>query len=380
MIDGIKNMINSKKEFTEAADLILEESSLVNKLDDTLVLGEDVAEPEIPEEEEEKKEPETSGTDDNPEDNDTTGDNNEDINIEDSPIEDNPEPSEGSGDILDAPIDGSSEETPMPLPGNDLPDPVGKQTGEPIDDADILSTEIDLGSNTMKDVLPVPPGNAPEAVNDDVMNQRIDDGFGGEEPGPSTEETPENPMGAPTEPIPAPTTDGAAEESGEGTEDLTDDPEFESTLFAGLENLDESTKKEIISRLKKNKSKDKDCKNNKECGKECDEEMVEGFITMSDDEDEKPYTEEIVMSGDGGDNKPEETPAEDSTGTSEPVEEPAEEESPVTAAVKDKVAETEAPLEAEAPEGSLKDTLMKKLASMSKNMEDVKLQVSKLAQ
>lgn len=187
-------------------------------------------------------------------------------------------------------------------------------------------------------------------------------------------------MGAPTEPIPAPTTDGAAEESGEGTEDLTDDPEFESTLFAGLENLDESTKKEIISRLKKNKSKDKDCKNNKECGKECDEEMVEGFITMSDDEDEKPYTEEIVMSGDGGDNKPEETPAEDSTGTSEPVEEPAEEESPVTAAVKDKVAETEAPLEAEAPEGSLKDTLMKKLASMSKNMEDVKLQVSKLAQ
>lgn len=375
MLNGIKNLINSKKEFTEAADLILEGTSLASKLDDTIVLGEE-SEPEIPEEElnegnEEEKETSTEG--ENEEETPS-----EPENIEDSLIEDTPaEPAPVDDDVLNSSIDGS-EEQPMPLPGNDLPTPVGKQTGEPINDTDILSTEIDLGSNTMKDVLPVPPGNAPEAVNDDILNQRIDDGFGDEnDPGPSTEETPENPMGAPTEPIPAP----AEESSEENTEDL----ELESTLFDGLENLDESTKKEIMSRLKKSQCKDGECDDKGKTNeiKECDEKMVEGFITMSDDDDEV-LTEEILMSGD--DSSSDEKPAEGTTDTGDSgsaedtPDEGGEEENPVTAAVKDKVAETEAPLEAEATDGSLKETLMKKLASMSKNMEDVKLQVSKLAQ
>ena len=393
MLNGIKAMINEKKEFTEAADLLLEETSLIGKLDDSIVLGEAVDdEPEEkPEQDEEKKEePEATG-----EENDDEGEEPKEVeDIENAPIEDEPVAAgSNENDILNAPIDGS-DETPMNLPGDDLPTPVGKQTGEPIEDADILSTEIDLGSNTMKDVLPVPPGNAPEAVNDDVLNQRIDDGFGGgEEPGPSTEENPDNPLGSPTEPIPEPEQKPAEESGSDPEEPLGDDPEFESTLFAGLENLDESTKKTIMDRLKK-KNCDDDCKDGKDCKKKCedhkdsdgdgkcdkcDEKMVEGYITMSDDDE--PFTEEILMSGnEKSEEKPAETGTEDTASVEEPTEEPAAEDSPVTAAVKDKVAETEAPLEAETPEGDIKDTLMKKLASMTKSMEDVKLQVSKLAQ
>lgn len=395
MINGIKAMINEKKEFTEAADLLLEETSLIGKLDDSIVLGEaadDESEEKLDQEEEKKEEPETAAEENNDEEG-SEEELKEVEDIEDAPIEDQPA---GAGndenDILNAPIDGS-DETPMNIPGDDLPTPVGKQTGEPIEDTDILSTEIDLGSNTMKDVLPVPPGNAPEAVNDDVLNQRIDDGFGGDEPGPSTEENPENPLGSPTEPIPEPEQKPAEESGSDPEEPLGDDPEFESTLFAGLENLDESTKKTIMDRLKKKDCGD-DCKDGKDCKKKCedhkdsdgdgkcdkcDEKMVEGYITMSDDDE--PFTEEILMSGDEKpDEKPAETGAEDTASAEEPTEEPAAEDSPVTAAVKDKVAETESPLEAETPEGDIKDTLMKKLASMTKSMEDVKLQVSKLAQ
>ena len=70
---------------------------------------------------------------------------------------------------------------------------------EEVEDIDLLSVEIDLTSNTPVDVLPVPPGSAADAVvDDDIMNQRIDSGFGGEDEQPSMD----NPMAAPTETIP----------------------------------------------------------------------------------------------------------------------------------------------------------------------------------
>lgn len=45
------------------------------------------------------------------------------------------------------------------------------------DDADLMSVTIDLRSNTNTDVLPVPPFNAGDAVQDDMLSTRIDDGF-----------------------------------------------------------------------------------------------------------------------------------------------------------------------------------------------------------
>ena len=82
---------------------------------------------------------------------------------------------EDDDSILDASIDDRD------LLTNDIDDTelVGKQTCEPIelDDNDILSVTIDLKSNTVTDVLPIPPDNAGEALSDDILATRVDSGF-----------------------------------------------------------------------------------------------------------------------------------------------------------------------------------------------------------
>lgn len=180
MLNGIKSMINAKKSFQEAAEIILEDASGTN-LDDLIVLGEDTDLPEPNEDDDNnndnvENEPEDNSSNDNiiPEDNNKTDNNSSNDGIMDTPIADN---------------EGDGLEEPLPVPGDDtLPTPVGKQTGEPIDDIDnILDMSIDLKSNTAKDILPVPPVNAGEAIaSDDILSQKIDSGF-------SNEENPENP-------------------------------------------------------------------------------------------------------------------------------------------------------------------------------------------
>ena len=66
----------------------------------------------------------------------------------------------------------------------DLPQPVGKTTGEPVsnDSVNLLDIEINLATNTQDDVLPVPPANAQEAIPGDIMDQHVDSGFGEQEP------------------------------------------------------------------------------------------------------------------------------------------------------------------------------------------------------
>lgn len=60
------------------------------------------------------------------------------------------------------------------------------------DDADLMSVTIDLRSNTNTDVLPVPPLNAGDAVQDDMLSTRIDDGFAeNSEPETAGDEEPE---------------------------------------------------------------------------------------------------------------------------------------------------------------------------------------------
>ena len=155
----IKDIINKRKEFLEASDLLLEDDTL----DDTIVLSEGPDEPEDDEEPEKK---------------DDDKENDDDEGEESAPAGATPE--HDPGDLADEPID-----EPMNLPGDDtLPEPIGKQTGEPaeIGASDILSMEINLATNTSTDTLPIPPAGASDAVEDngDLLSQRIDSGFGGE--------------------------------------------------------------------------------------------------------------------------------------------------------------------------------------------------------
>lgn len=126
--------------------------------------------------------------------------NTEDVTESDSSAEEGSvTDSEESGDVLDTEI-SSGEEEPDETEGEtnaddgllDTPVDDGSMDSiadygagdssfdnEPteLSDDDILSVTIDLKSNTMTDVLPIPPDNAGEAVNDDILSTRVDSGF-----------------------------------------------------------------------------------------------------------------------------------------------------------------------------------------------------------
>ena len=168
MLNGIKHLINSKIAMQESANAILE-GSVGMDLDDAIVLGED------------------SEMDDDiqmGEDTDEPGDPND-------PVTDENPPAEGDGDNEPESLPGEDDEAndstgeisdPFDDQVDDLPTPIGAQTGEPVNDdiEDIMKMEIDLKSNTMSNVLPVPPANAGEAIaSDDIGTQHVDSGFGG---------------------------------------------------------------------------------------------------------------------------------------------------------------------------------------------------------
>lgn len=181
MLGTIRNMIKEKTDLLEAAAIIFEDGSGTN-LDDTIVLGEDTDIPEDDHVEDDDKnpdEPEAGDDNDTKEDNQPSDDIN-DIPIEDEPVnEPEPTPIESDNSLLDVDI---SDEGDTPLPGEDLPEPIGRQTGEPINPTDdFLNVEIDLGSNTQKDVLPIPPANAGDVVSGDNDTQHVDSGFENED-------------------------------------------------------------------------------------------------------------------------------------------------------------------------------------------------------
>lgn len=191
MLGTIRSMIKEKTDLLEAASIIFEDGSGTN-LDDVIVLGEDTDIPEDDHVEDDDKnpdEPETGDANDTKEDNDTSDDIS-DIPIEDEPVnEPEPTPIEPDNSLLDVDI---SDEGDTPLPGEDLPEPIGRQTGEPINPIDdFLNVEIDLGSNTQKDVLPIPPSNAGDVVEGDSDTQHVDSGFENED----GDNTPSEPIG-----------------------------------------------------------------------------------------------------------------------------------------------------------------------------------------
>jgi hypothetical protein len=180
MLKTIKDIINERMALQEDANIILEN----DELDESIILTEDTDEPEREDDDESEVKNGTPEEDsDKDEDQKDPEEDKEEVPPAEEPIE---EPAEGpieepNEELIDEPVDVSTNDDSA-----ELPEP---ETN--LDDTDsILSMEIDLKSNTMKDTLPTPPASASDAIaDDDIMSQRVDDGFGDEEPtGESTEE------------------------------------------------------------------------------------------------------------------------------------------------------------------------------------------------
>lgn len=331
MLQSIKQMINQKKAFVEAAELILED----DKIDDAIVLSDNDDENDLDDKPEEKDSPEELSTPEEKHEEEEEDPNDPEANVDHSHEElpDDMTKDQDQNDILNMSLD------------DDLPTPVGAQTGEPanIGTDDILSTEIDLATNTPIDTLPTPPSGAADAVqSDSIMNMEIPSGFGEDAP-----------------------TDG-------GTGDIPDPnpdvpvPNSESSVFDI--NLDSPVTESYSSPLD-------DIMNM---------EITEA-ISIGDSNDEsdgKP--------ADGGNNDnvaPDEGETPDDT----------QSDNAVTSAVKDKVNEAETNDQPPADDGTdestgddsnadsfagdstaaatSKEELMKKLSNLTKNIEDIKAEV-----
>lgn len=183
MLNSVKAMILEKQEYLEAAQIIFEDAVDVD-IDNLIILNESAEDPEDENDMDDIKDVEKNENDE-----DEVSDPSPEEDLGGTEITDNDEPDEpAEDDVLNSPI-GNNEDEPTLADDGDLPDIVGKQTGEPIRDDidDFLNVSVDLRSNTITDVLPVPPNNAGEAIaSDDILSSRIDSGFGNEEDLPFT--------------------------------------------------------------------------------------------------------------------------------------------------------------------------------------------------
>lgn len=213
MIEGIKQMINSKREYMESASILLEDVT-GNNFDDLIVLGEEGNEDfgdtdngedigEVGMEDGSEEDPENVKEDDGDE-----NDNENNGSLFDEPIDDDeqsagPNLGTDTNGFMNDPIDPDQSEEPLPLPDDGLPNPVGAQTGMDIEpEDDLLSMNIDLRSNTANDILPIPPKNAIEAIpgsEDEIPTHNVDSGFAGD---PVEDGSINEPAGAPEGNVP----------------------------------------------------------------------------------------------------------------------------------------------------------------------------------
>lgn len=388
MLKSVRDMISAQKQCMEAASLILEAGK---SLDDIIVLGEAAPGPVPPPTDE------TEPIDPAAENPDDAGDpepgGDPDAVPSEEPLGD-PEGSEGG-------------EEPLPVPGaDDLPEPIGKQTGEPpiSADDDLLNMQVNLGSNTLRDVLPQPPANAADAIGDedDIMKTRVDAGFGGDEgdaggkddfvdpatPPVPQSDVPADPAGGP-EAAPGPDdstpVDNGAEGGPEGAPVPPVEEESGDLLSAPMSESSGGTKK-VTGTAKENiaaglEDKIKNCNNQVKLsdldddGAKKDGKSFSEAITMDDGGAQQPAADPSAQPAAGGDDGITEppvdtgTPAEGGdTATDTAAEEPAP-ENDVTAAVKDKVAEVTGPTPGTS---TTTEDLLNKLSNVTKNIEDIK--------
>lgn len=160
MLDVIKGIINKKEEFLESAQIIYEDT--IDDIENYIVSNDNqpVVESNEPGDDVPKTEdttPEPVKHDDDDDDDNDNDDDNDDLDIMGTDINNPDALTAQSTDIFDTKL-------------NDIA--VSKD-----DDSDIFNVTIDIKTNTLTDVLPVPPMNAGDAVADDIMNTNISDGF-----------------------------------------------------------------------------------------------------------------------------------------------------------------------------------------------------------
>ena len=149
MLDVIKSIINRKRSFLEAANLILEDMENDEIMDSLL-------DDKLTDDGSDSLDSDSSSTDDGF---DTIGDDSGDLSFGDD--------SEGES-IADDGIDDS-----MMIKDSD-------EESSPDDEiSDIFAISIDTRTNTVRDILPVPPMNAADAVVGD-SDAKLDSGFGAE--------------------------------------------------------------------------------------------------------------------------------------------------------------------------------------------------------
>lgn len=257
MLSMIKSLIQEKTSFMEDANLILENT--MPELDDSIILGESYNDMDY-----------DALVEDGEDTSIDSGDDIGDVATEDDDSHEEPdgdevpggEPDGDEDDIMGQNLDNDSDDaTRQPEPidtgvdsdddimnqtlGDELPEPIGAQTGEPInDDNDILSMNIDIGSNTPTDILPIPPANAADAVPDDsndIMSQRVDSGFGGDNM-PSDHSAEENGEGADV-----PSDDSMSEpvESGQESDSMDDIGDVTTEAFGFNKNKSKSNNNTI---------------------------------------------------------------------------------------------------------------------------------------
>ena len=276
MLNTIKNIIKEKKVFQEAADFILEDEAL----DDSIILNEDDSYPE--EDAEDERKPEKNHDDE------------------------------------------SKKEDPMDISIDDLcntcetlPKPVGAQTGEPAEVGDdiLLSTEIDLNTNTSNDTLPTPPVNAADVVEGEVDSSKVDSGFDDT----SLLDTPIDDEGSDdTSLLDSPIDD-------EGSDKLDEESTITEAINIGEEPADDKASEE-----------------------KPEEKEEEKISDESHDEGSEESAEEELK----------------------------KEDNPVTTAVKDKVSELNNENDVD-PDSNDKEALFKKLSNLTKGIEDVKASLLK---
>lgn len=445
MLDTIKQALKKQSAYLEAAGIIFEDSSGRN-LDDEIVLGgsnplfeadEDDMEMDLSMDDTEGEEDDSLDTTDEPMDDtsmeeepiddeevppaedgteaEVPDETDEPMTSETGPEEINPEEAE-----VDTPDTTGENEEPMPLPGDEL----GGLGGEPVDDLDddeFTSVDIDLQSNTVKDILPVPPSNAAEAIEGDSMETHVDSGFGGEEPtddtsvpapedgeaslegdsldseptGDETPEVPEGDMGTEDEGLPNEDegAEGSLPDNGIGDEDI----EGETMGEAAIDSIDRQ-----IKALQEKKAKL--LMEAITLGGDPNDPSQVGEVTSDPNAAPAPGGDPLVAAGAAADAATQAVDPAAAAATPDPAADPnaagaapadpaagGGQENAVTAAVRDQVSNTSSgggtdfglgdgsdlgsSLGSSDTLGDSAATIFKKLSGLSKNLEDIKADI-----
>lgn len=305
MLNHIKSLIMEKKEFQEAASILMEDAT--NNVEDLIILNEDgeVEFTEKMKELEEKEKKEKEKKDGKVE--------NKNESVEDDEIteeKDEEEKEDNEDDDFDLDDDSSEEENEDEIEDDEdsFHSSENEEDEEPIEDPelmggdddldDIMHIEIDLATNTVSDVYPKSPKDASSAVNDDSMDVSVDDS-----------------------PLPDDEKDSSSDEEDEDDDDIE------------LDDVEEDLPSEDEEDNKEEEEKD----HRESVTVEGKNSFLENFDNLEfDDEDDTSFFEAIDIGGGGN-----AQPAATTPTSNEPPPDTANAngDNTVTAAVKDKVGE-----------------------------------------